>query len=48
MVEIYFHFSIYLHGTVLDYVIKYRNNFNFTSQQTRFPLHFKDQAFIVV
>jgi hypothetical protein len=28
-VEIYLHFPICLHGTVLNYIIKYRDNFTF-------------------
>jgi hypothetical protein len=30
MVELYLHSPIYLHGTVLNYITKYRNNVTFT------------------
>jgi hypothetical protein len=33
MVELYLHFSIGLHGVVLNYIVKYRDNF--TSKQVR-------------
>jgi hypothetical protein len=34
MVELYLHSSIWCHGIVLNYIIKYRDYFRFTGQHT--------------